>query len=84
MLQLTENEGRTVVLHVPARTAVVLRREADGEWATYEDSRNVDGERVPFRTTVREALGEVTTQVTAVHFNAGFPDTAFPSSRTRP
>ncbi|MFL5357433.1 serine hydrolase [Archangium sp.] len=77
VLQLTASDGSTVVLHVSARTGLVLRREANGESTTYEDYRNVDGEVVPFRTTARGALGEVTTQVQEVRFNVDLPDTAF-------
>jgi hypothetical protein len=51
---------------------------ADGpSGATFGDYRNVDGEFVPCRTTVRDSLGETTVEVREVRFNEEMPPGAF-------
>jgi hypothetical protein len=53
------------------------RGESDGETATFGGYRNVDGEVVAFRTTIRDALGPATIEVRDVKFNGPIPATAF-------
>jgi hypothetical protein len=77
LLRLMPAVGKASVLHVSARTGLIVRREGDGEVATHGDFRRVDGEIVPFRTTVEEALGTVSTEVKEVRFNVALPTGAF-------
>jgi hypothetical protein len=87
VLELVPEEGETVRLHVSARTALVVRREVGGETATFADHRRVDGEMIPFRTTIQDALGETSVRVGSARFGAAIPDGAFaprPGSLPRP
>jgi CubicO group peptidase (beta-lactamase class C family) len=77
MLELVPRKGPSVLLHVSARTALVVKRETHGESVTFDDYRSVDGERVPFRSTIEDALGATTVDVQDVRFNADIPDAAF-------
>jgi hypothetical protein len=43
----------------------------------FGDHRNIDGELVPFRTTVHDALGESTIVVQDVRFNTAISPHAF-------
>lgn len=84
VLQLVPATGKPVLLYVSARTARVVQREAEGESMIFDDYRAVDGELVPFRTTIQDALGETTVQVQDVRFNAAIADTAFAPLKARP
>ncbi len=77
VLTLTPKHGPPVVLHVSCRTSLVVQRECAGETAVYGNYRNVDGEIVPFRTTIHDALGESTIEVKDVQFNTEVPRGAF-------
>jgi hypothetical protein len=77
VLSLVPENGSPVSLYVSLRTALVVRRESDGETATYADPRNVDGEVVPFRIVITDSLGESSIQVRDVRFNVAIPDAAF-------
>ena len=76
-MQLVPEVGSPVSLYVSARTALVVRRESDGETATYADPRDVDGEVVPFRIVITDSVGESSIRVTDVRFNVAVPDAAF-------
>jgi len=83
-VKLTPRRGKPVLLYVSARTALIVQREAEAETTTFRDYRNVDGEFVPFRTLVQEALGEVSIEVKSVRFNVALPSDAFsPSPHAR-
>jgi outer membrane lipoprotein-sorting protein len=41
----------------------------------------VDGERVPFRTTINDALGETTITIDSARFNVAIPETAFRATK---
>lgn len=77
VLALTPDRGEPVRLSVSARTARVVRREAGGESSSFADYRRVDGQLVPFLTTIRDALGETTVRVERVRFGAAIPPAAF-------
>jgi CubicO group peptidase (beta-lactamase class C family) len=82
VLELTPDAGKPVLYYVSARTALPQRREADGETTSYSDYRNVDGEVVPFRLAVTDALGESTVLVKDVRFDVAIPAAAFsPAAR---
>jgi outer membrane lipoprotein-sorting protein len=76
LIRLTPKRGSPVLLYVSSRTALMVQRET----ATFGDHRNVDGEFVPFRTTIRDALGEMTIEVSDVEFNGSIAPTAFSAS----
>jgi CubicO group peptidase (beta-lactamase class C family) len=80
VVRLTPKRGSPVLLYVSSRTALIVQRETNSQTATFGDYRNVDGEFVPFRTTIRDALGEATIEVRDVRFNGSIPPTAFSAS----
>jgi outer membrane lipoprotein-sorting protein len=80
LIRLTPKRGSPVLLYVSSRTALMVQRETKSETATFGDHRNVDGEFVPFRTTIRDALGEMTIEVSDVQFNGSIAPTAFSAS----
>jgi hypothetical protein len=55
-------------LLVSRKTALITGREKEGETATFDDYRNVDGELIPFRTTIEDNLGTSTILVDSVRF----------------
>jgi hypothetical protein len=77
VVRLTPIRGEPVLLYVSCRTSLIVQRETKGETAAFADFRNVDGEIVPFRTTIHDALGESTIEVGDVQFNAAIPPQAF-------
>jgi outer membrane lipoprotein-sorting protein len=77
VVKLTPKRGSPVTLFVSSRTGLIVQRESKSETATCGDYRNIDGELVPFRTTIRDALGEATIEVTEVRFNIEIQPKAF-------
>jgi hypothetical protein len=77
VLQLTPAEGPVILLHVSAGTALVVQRETEGHATTFEAYRPVDGEQIPFLTTIHDALGVTTLRVREAHFNTDIPDVVF-------
>jgi len=77
VLELVPAKGPPVLLHVSARTALVVTRETQGESVTFDDYRAVDGERIAFHSTIEDALGETTIDVEDVRFNTDIPDATF-------
>jgi outer membrane lipoprotein-sorting protein len=77
VLELVPAKGPPVLLHVSARTALVVKREAQGESVTFDDYRPVDGEGVAFHSTIEDALGETTIDIEDVRFNADIADATF-------
>jgi CubicO group peptidase (beta-lactamase class C family) len=77
VFKLTPKRGSPVILHVSARTALVLERQDGGDTSIFSDYRNVDGEVMPFRTTIHDALGESTVDVQEVRFNGRTPPGEF-------
>lgn len=49
----------------------------EGETVVFSDYRPVDGERIPFRGTISDALGETTVEVEQARFGAPIEDSAF-------
>jgi CubicO group peptidase (beta-lactamase class C family) len=61
-------------LLVSRKTALITGREKEGEKATFDDYRNVDGEQVPFRTIIEDNLGTSTIAVDTIRFNVTLDD----------
>jgi CubicO group peptidase (beta-lactamase class C family) len=59
---------------VSRKTAFITGREKEGETIAFDDYRNIDGELVPFRSTIEDALGTSTIVVDSVRFNVPFDD----------
>jgi hypothetical protein len=47
----------------------------------FSDYRLVDGERIPFRSTISDALGETTVEVEQARFGVPIEDTVFAPAR---
>lgn len=77
LLRLTPAEGDPVTLIVSAASALVLARETPGTTQHFADYRLVDGERLPFRTTIQDALGDTRIDVRRARFNVSIPQQAF-------
>ena len=67
-----------------ARTALVVQRVAPGETVTFRDHRTVDGERVPFRWSIDDALGASMVTVQRVRFNVPAGATDFAPAASGP
>jgi CubicO group peptidase (beta-lactamase class C family) len=77
VLTLVPKAGPKVLLSVSTATGLLLKRETEGETVLLSDYRLVDGERIPFRSTITDALGETTVEVEQARFGAPIEDTAF-------
>jgi len=64
-------------LFVSKQTGLITKRESEGEVATFDDYRNVDGEMVPFHTTIHDGLGTSTIFVQSVKFNVPIGEAMF-------
>ena len=80
VVELTPDHGSTSRLQVSQRTSLILERESDGVTTSFDDYRDVDGELVPFHTTIHDSLGETTVDVISVRFNVNIPDAVFQPS----
>jgi hypothetical protein len=82
VIEALGDKGARLTFTVSSRTWLVLRREADGHTTTCSDFRNIDGEVVPHRAVLDDALGETTFQLQSIRFNAPVPRDAFaPAAR---
>lgn len=77
VLTLVPKAGPTVRLSVSTATGLILQRETEGETVLFSDYRWVNGERIPFRSTITDALGETTVEVEQARFGVPIEDTAF-------
>jgi hypothetical protein len=77
VIELTPERGAASRLSVSQRTSLIVQRESDGETANFDDYRDIDGELVPFHTTINDSLGETTINVASVRFNVPVSDAAF-------
>jgi len=77
ILTLVPKAGPKVLLSVSTSTGLLLKRETEGESIVFSDYRLVDGERIPFRSTISDALGETTVEVEQARFGVPIEDTAF-------
>src|SRR5262249_25532498 len=77
VVKLTPPNGPAVELAVSARTSLILEEKTGGESVDFGDFRNIDGEVVPFRLTIQDALGESTVQVQDVQFGTTIAPAAF-------
>jgi len=68
-------------LLVSRKTALVTRREKEGETIAFDDYRNIDGEMVPFRWTIEDNLGTSTVAVDSIVFNVPLSDEVFSPRR---
>lgn len=73
--------GDATRLLVSRKTALVTGREKDGETIAFDDYRNIDGELVPFRSTIEDALGTSTIVIDSVRFNVPLDDAVFSPRR---
>jgi CubicO group peptidase (beta-lactamase class C family) len=81
VVNLTPKRASPDVLYVSCRTGLIVQRMTKTETATFGDFRKIDGEIVPFRTTIRDALGQATIEVRDVRFNVSIPPSAFSASK---
>ena len=77
VVELTPEHGAPSRLQVSQRTSLIVQRETDGDTTSFSDYRDVDGELLPFHTSIHDSLGETTIDVISVRFNVNIPDTAF-------
>jgi CubicO group peptidase (beta-lactamase class C family) len=80
IVQLTPDRGTATTLYVAQQSALILKREREGETATFSDYTEVDGELIPFRTVINDSLGETTIHVRSAQFNATFSTPTFKAS----
>ena len=80
---LTFGNGGEVeeTLYVSVETGRVLRRLIAATSYDYSDYRSVDGEMVPYRITIDDALGKTTIIVDSARFNEAIADTVFAPRR---
>jgi hypothetical protein len=83
LVTLVPKAGPKVLLSVSASTGLILKRETEGETVVLSDYRLVDGERIPFRSTIADALGETTVQVETARFGVPIEDAAFAPATQR-
>jgi len=81
VLTLVPKAGPKVLLSVSTSTGLILKRETEGETVVFSDYRLVDGERIPFRSTISDALGETTVEVEQARFGVSIEDAAFAPAR---
>jgi hypothetical protein len=81
VLDLIPAMGTPVELHVSPRTALVVQRVTADETVMFSDYRKIDGERVPFRRVIQDALGEATVTVQRARFNVELAAGAFGGER---
>jgi CubicO group peptidase (beta-lactamase class C family) len=73
--------GDATRLLVSRKTALVTGREKEGETISFDDYRNIDGELVPFRSTIEDALGTSTIVIDSIRFNVPLDDALFSPRR---
>jgi hypothetical protein len=84
VMTLVPKAGPKVLLYVATATGLILKRETEGETVLFSDYRPVDGERIPFRSTISDALGETTVEVEQARYGVAIEDNAFaPAKRER-
>jgi len=83
ILTLVPKAGPKVLLSVSTSTGLILKRETEGEAVVFSDYRLVDGERIPFRSTISDALGETTVEVEQARFGVSIEDTDFAAKTLR-
>ena len=72
--------GDGMRLLVSRKTALITGREKEGETIAYDDYRNIDGELVPFRSTIEDNLGTSTIVIDSIRFNVPLDDALFQSA----
>lgn len=77
VLLLTLLEGKPIQLFVSQQTALIVKRETEGQSTTFSDYRLVDGEQVPFVTSVHDRLGQTSIRVRQIEFNRKIADGVF-------
>lgn len=77
VINLMPKKGPKVLLYVSANTSLILKRETEGETVAFSDYRLIDGERIPFRSSISDALGETTVEVEQVRFGSSVADADF-------
>jgi hypothetical protein len=77
VVELTPESGPATTLQVSRRTGLIVQRESGGETVILADYRDADGERIPFRSTIHDSLGETTVVIDSIRWNAAIPEGAF-------
>jgi CubicO group peptidase (beta-lactamase class C family) len=77
VLVLTPNVGAPVELFVSTQSGRVVRRDSAGESTRYSDFRTVDGEVVPFASTMSGPLGDKVLAVKQLRFGGAVPPRMF-------
>jgi CubicO group peptidase (beta-lactamase class C family) len=75
------NLGDGMRLLVSRKTALITGREKEGETIAFDDYRNIDGELVPFRSTIEDNLGTSTVVFDSIRFNVPLDDAVFSPRR---
>jgi CubicO group peptidase (beta-lactamase class C family) len=75
------DNGDGMRLIVSRKTALITGREKNGETISFDDYRNIDGELVPFRSTIEDALGTSTIVIDSIRFNVPLDDATFSPRR---
>jgi len=83
VMTLVPKSGPKVLLSVSTATGLLLQRETEGETIVFSDYRPVDGERIPFQSTISDALGETTVEVEQARFGVSIEDNAFAPAQPR-
>jgi CubicO group peptidase (beta-lactamase class C family) len=73
--------GDATRLLVSRKTALITGREKEGETISFDDYRNIDGELVPFRSTIEDNLGTSTVVIDSIRFNVPLDDATFSPRR---
>jgi CubicO group peptidase (beta-lactamase class C family) len=81
VVELTPEHGSSSRLYVSQHTGLIVQRESEGQAETFADYRDVDGELIPFRATISDALGETTIAIDSVRFNVAIPESAFRANK---
>jgi CubicO group peptidase (beta-lactamase class C family) len=69
--------GDATRLLLSRKTALITGREKEGETISFDDYRNIDGELVPFHSTIEDALGTSTIAIDSIRFNVPLDDALF-------
>jgi beta-lactamase family protein len=83
VMTLVPKTGPKVLLYVATATGLILKRETEGETIVFSDYQRVDGERIPFRSTISDALGETTVEVEQARYGVPIEDTAFAPAKSQ-
>jgi CubicO group peptidase (beta-lactamase class C family) len=76
-LALIKDDHAEDTLYISQTSHRILRRQGAGAVTDYSDYRQVDGEWLPHRLLIRDALGETDVTIRTAVFNEEIPESAF-------